>query len=61
MATIFLVVVFHVLGIVAYLSNDPGSPYGFLQRLEFCTLLAWIAVLAARLLIGPAFELGRRS
>jgi hypothetical membrane protein len=58
-ATIILVVVFQVLGIAAYLSNDPGSPYGFIQRLEFFTLLGWVAVLAARLLVGPAFEPGR--
>jgi hypothetical membrane protein len=55
-ATIILVVVFQVLGAVAYVSSDPGSPYGFLQRLEFFTELGWVAVLAARLLVGPAFE-----
>jgi hypothetical protein len=59
-ATIILVVVFQVLGAVAYVSSDPGSPYGFLQRLEFFTELGWVAVLAARLLVGPAFEPGPR-
>jgi hypothetical protein len=55
-ATIILLVVFGVLGKVAYLSNDPASLFGFFQRLEFFTGQAWIAVLAARLLTGPAFE-----
>lgn len=55
-ATILLVVVFHALGVVTYLSDDPGSPYGLFQRLEFFTLLAWVAAVATRLLVGPAFE-----
>ncbi|MDR0344958.1 MAG: DUF998 domain-containing protein [Nocardiopsaceae bacterium] len=55
-ATVILVVVFQVLGAVAYVSSDPGSPYGFLQRLEFFTELGWVAALAARLLVGTAFE-----
>jgi hypothetical protein len=54
--TIILVVVFQVLGAVAYASTDPGSPYGFIQRLGFFTELGWVAVLAVRLLVGPAFE-----
>ena len=38
--------------LVAYLSNDPASLFGLLQRLEFFTGQGWIAVLAVRLLAG---------
>jgi hypothetical membrane protein len=55
-ATIILVVVFDVLGVLAGLSNDPGSLFGLFQRLEFFTAVGWIALLAGRLLTGPAFE-----
>jgi uncharacterized protein DUF998 len=55
-ATIILVVVFEVLGDLAFLSNDPGSLFGLFQRLEFFTAQGWIALLAWRLLTGPAFE-----
>jgi len=55
-ATIVLVVAVHVLGLMAYLSTDPGSLYGLWQRLEIFTLLGWIALLAGRLLTGPAPE-----
>jgi len=51
-ATIILVVVFQILGDLAFLSNDPGSLFGLFQRLEFFTAQAWIALLATRLLIG---------
>lgn len=53
-ATIILVVIFQILGIVTYSSNDPRSPYGLFQRLGFFTLLGWVAVLAARLRLRPA-------
>lgn len=55
-ATIILVVVFDVLGVLAGLSNDPGSLFGLFQRLEFFTAVGWIALLAGRLLTGPDFE-----
>ena len=58
-ATIVLVVAVHVLGLAAYLSNDPASLYGLFQRLEIFTLLGWIALLAGRLLTGPAPRLDR--
>jgi hypothetical protein len=54
-ATIVVVVVLQVLAVVAFLSNDPGSPFGLIQRLQFFTLQGWIAVVAGRLLTGPAF------
>ena len=57
-ATILVVVVLQVLAIQAYLSNDPDSPFGLIQRVQFFTLQGWIAVLAGRLLIGPAFAPG---
>jgi hypothetical protein len=57
-ATILVVVALQVLAALAYLSNDPGSPFGLVQRLQFFTLQGWIAVLAVRLLTGPAFEWG---
>jgi hypothetical protein len=56
--TILVVVLLQVLAIQAYLSNDPDSPFGLIQRLQFFTLQGWIAVLAGRLLIGPAFASG---
>jgi hypothetical protein len=43
-------------GVLAGLSNDPGSLFGLFQRLEFFTAVGWIALLAGRLLTGPAFE-----
>jgi hypothetical protein len=58
--TILVVVALQVLAALAYLSNDPASAFGLFQRLQFFTLQGWIAVLAARLLIGPAFEPGPR-
>ena len=54
--TIMVVVVFQVLGLLAFLSNDPGSMFGLVQRLQLFTLQSRIAVLAGRLLIGPAIE-----
>lgn len=54
-ATIVVVVVLHVVGVLSYLSNDPDSLYGLFQRLEFFTLMGWIAALAVRLLLGSAF------
>jgi hypothetical protein len=55
-ATILVVVALQVLAAAAYLSSDPASPFGLVQRLQFFTLQGWIAVLALRLLTGPAFE-----
>jgi hypothetical protein len=57
-ATIVVVAVFQVLGVLAFLSNDLGAPFGLFQRVQFFALQGWIAVLAVRLLIGPAFEPG---
>jgi hypothetical protein len=54
--TLILVVVFQVLGVLAFLSSDPGWPFGLYQRLQFFTLQGWIAVVAARLLAGPVPE-----
>lgn len=54
--TITVVVVMQVLASVTFLSNDPGTPYGLVQRLQFFTAQGWIAALAVRLLTGPAFE-----
>lgn len=59
-ATIVVVLVLQVLGVLAFLSNDPDSPFGLIQRLQFFTLQGWIAVLAARLLASPSFERGPR-
>jgi hypothetical protein len=53
--TILAVVALQVLAIQTYLSNDPDSPFGLIQRLQFFTLQGWIAVLAIRLLIGTPF------
>jgi len=53
-ATIIVVVAFSVLAALAGLSTDPGSPVGLFQRLEFFTAVGWIALLAGRLLTGPA-------
>ena len=54
-ATIVVFVVLQVLAVPAFLSSDPGSPFGLFQRLQLFTLHGWLAVLAVRLLTGPAF------
>jgi hypothetical protein len=61
MATIVVVLVLQVLGVLAFLSNEPDSPFGLIQRLQFFTLQGWIAVLAARLLTSLALETRSRS
>jgi hypothetical protein len=53
-ATIVVVVALQVLAVLTYLSNDPASPFGLLQRLQFFALQGWIAVLAVRLLNDQA-------
>jgi hypothetical protein len=53
-ATIAVVVMLQVLAALAYLSNDADSPFGLIQRLQFFTLQAWIAVVAGRLLISTS-------
>lgn len=58
-ATVVLIVVFDILGNLAYL-RDP-SWYGLFQRLEIFTALAWVVLLAGRLLIGPRPEVRRAS
>lgn len=58
-ATVVLIVVFDIPGNLAYL-RDP-SWYGLFQRLEIFTALAWVVLLAGRLLIGPRPEVRRAS
>lgn len=50
--TIVLIVAFDILGDLTYLSNDPAAPFGLFQRLEIFTALAWIGLVAGRLVAG---------
>jgi hypothetical protein len=54
-ATIIVFVVLQVLAVPAYLSNDPHSPFGLIQRLQLLAIYSWLTVLALRLLTRPAF------
>jgi hypothetical protein len=53
-AIIIVAVVLQVLAVPAFLSNDPDSPFGLIQRLQLFTLYSWLTVMALRLLTRPA-------